>query len=189
MNFATRMDDLIALLQKIVPEAEEVALNTLLGAYSYRIFNIGNASDETKIGEYSTKPMLTGAKGFRTASDASAFFSQKKKKWVTVKTGSGNKALAVVEGGYKMFRELNQLQSNYVDLDFKGDLKFSIVIGELNGQKVLGFNSVVQFEKAKKLEAHFKKVIFEPTEEEKAIAREAFYDYLREKIQVLFNSW
>lgn len=188
MNFATRMDDIIHLLERIVPEAEEVALNTLLGAYSYRIFNIGNASDESKIGEYSTKPMLTGAKGFRTASDASAFFAQKQK-WKTVKTTKGNQALAEVEGGYKQFRELNKLQSNYVDLDFKGDLKFSIVVGELNGQKVLGFNSQVQADKAGKLEAHFKKVIFKPTEEEKEIAREAFYDYLREKIQELFNSW
>ena len=188
MIFKEKIDEMIHLLDRIIPEANDVALNTLLGAYAYRIFNIGNASDETKIGEYSTKPMLTGSKGFRTVSDAAAFFN-KKQKWKTVKTAKGNQALAVVDGGYKEFRELNKLQSNYVDLEFKGDLKFSIVIGEINGQKVLGFNSEVQAEKAHKLESHFKKVIFKPTEEEKEIAREAFYDYLREKIQELFGSW
>ena len=74
-------------------------------------------------------------------------------------------------------------------MEFKSDLKFSIIVGDYNGEKVLGFNSEIQHLKSQGLEKHFKKVIFEPTQEEIEIAQEAYLDYIREQVQETFNSW
>jgi hypothetical protein len=187
-NLAEKINQLQRLIQDSIPEATLIALNTMLGAYSKRIFEFGLDSNNLKIGFYSSKPMLTGGKSFRTKSDANAFFAQKQK-WVTVKTATGLKKLAVVPGGYREFRALNKLQNQFVDLNFTGALFFSVVVGNKDGVPVLGFNNFAQYEKAKKLEAKYKTPIFNPTQEEIKIAREAFNDFMKEKIQQLFSSW
>ena len=188
MGFTEKINQLEDVIVKSIPEAKEIALNTLLGAFSRRIFNDGKASDNSKIGEYSTKPMFVGRKGWIRADAAEAFFKEKHE-WRKVNTKKGKKTLALLEGGYKHFRELNGLQTDFVNLEYTTDLKFSIIVGEYNGQKVLGFNSDEQFLKAQGLEKHFKKIIFEPTQEEMELAQEAFLDYLREKVQETFNTW
>ena len=188
MGFIEKINQLEDVIVKSIPEAREAALNTMLGAFSTRIFQHGKASDNSKIGDYSTKAMFVGSKGWRTAGAAKAFFNEKHL-FRNVNTKSGKKTLALIEGGYKKFRELNSLQSGYVDLEFKGDLKFSIIVGEFNGEKVLGFANEKQFLKAKGLEEHFKKYIFTPTQEEIELAQEVFYDYIREKIQQTFDTW
>lgn len=186
-NFGDKMDAIVLVLESETPNAELVALNTLLGAYLYRIFNIGNATDETKIGDYSTKDMLVGAKAFTNKGKADAFFSDDELEWVTLKTPKGNKKLAVVKGGYKKFRELAGFRSDTVDLQLTGGLMGSIIVDY--NSRVMGFNNAEKVKIAGYLEEHFGKKIFEPTDEEKALALEAFNDYLREKIQDLFSSW
>ena len=182
------MDSIIDLLNKEMINAEEVAMRQLIAKYTERIFNRGSASDETRIGEYSKKPMFTGSKNFRTQDAATKFFKSKPE-FRKVKTPKGNRALAIVKGGYSEFRTLNGLQNAFVDLEFRGDLFRSIQIGELNGHFVLGYNSLIQAKKAQGLELHFKKKIFEPTKEEKAQAESAAMDYLKDKLQNLFNTW
>jgi len=140
------MDDIIKLLEKEIPNASEIALNTLLGVYSYRIFNIGNATDGTKIGNYKLGP-------------------------------------------YKNKRTKQGRQTGYVDLDFTSALRFSIVVGDVGDQKVMGFNSIDQAKIAGYQKERYKKDIFKPSDEEIEIAKEAFYDYLKEKIQETFNTW
>lgn len=188
MGFSEKISELEKVIVESMPLAKEVALNTLLGAFSTRIFQHGKATDNSKIGEYSTKPMLIGGKGWRTAGAAAAFFKEKQE-WRKVNTKKGKQSLALIEGGYKEFRQLNSLQTDHVDLEFKSDLKFSIIVGDFNGEKVLGFNSEIQHLKSQGLEKHFKKVIFEPTQEEIEIAQEAYLDYIREQVQETFNSW
>lgn len=202
-NLADKIDQLQRTIQDAIPEATLIALNVMLGVYTKRIFEFGMDSNQMKIGTYSTEPMLTGAKNFRTAGDANRFFkdvkSRKRKSrkdesiintdWVTVKTPKGLKRLAVVPGGYREFRTLNKLQNAFVDLNFKGDLFFSIVIGNKNGVPVLGFNSFEQFEKAMNLELKYNKSIFKPSKEEIQKAREAFNDFIRERVQQLFSTW
>lgn len=186
-----------------IPEAKQIALRTILGAFVERIFVFGLDAKNMKIGEYSTKSMLTGSKNFRTPSDAKEFFGKikgapKSKSgktkgdlkynsigWVSVKTATGLKRLAIVPGGYKEFRSLNQLQNQFVDLNFRGDLKFSVVLGDDN----MGFNNLEQFQKAMKLEAKYKTPIFTATPEEIKLGRDAFNDFLLEKIQQLVKSW
>ena len=76
-----------------------------------------------------------------------------------------------------------------MDLNFTGELFFSVVVGNKDGIPVLGFNNYEKYQLAKKLEAKYKTPIFTPTQEEINIAREAFNDFIREKIQQLFSSW
>jgi hypothetical protein len=146
-TISSRIDEIILVLEKEIPNAEEAALNTLLGVYSYRIFNKGNSTDGSKIGDYK-------------------------------------------EGGYKnKTRKDGGYQVGYVDLQLTGGLFFSIVIGESGQRKVLGYNNIEAAKIAGYNEERYKKDIFKPSIEEQAIARNAFLDYLREKIQELFNSW
>ena len=187
-NLINKMDSIIDLLNKEMINAEEVAMRQLIAKYTERIFNRGSATDESRIGNYSTKTMFTGAKNFRTQTAANRFFKGKPE-FRKVKTPTGNRALAVVKGGYSEFRTLNGLQNAFVDLEFRGDLFRSIQVGNLNGHFVLGYNSLIQAKKMQNLEIHFKKKIAEPTVEEKAQAEKAALDYLKEKLQNLFNTW
>jgi len=187
-SLINKMDSIIDLLNKEMINAEEVAMRQLIAKYTERIFNRGAATDESRIGNYSKKPMLTGSKNFRTQAKANAFFKSKPE-FRRVKTPSGNRALAIVKGGYSEFRTLNGLQNAFVDTEFRGDLFRSIQVGNLNGHFVLGFNSLIQAKKAQNLEIHFKKKIYEPTVEEKAQAEQAARDYLQDKLQKLFNTW
>ncbi len=206
-NLSYKINQLQKVIQDSIPEATLIALNTMLGAYAKRIFEFGLDSNGLKIGFYSAKPMLTGSKNFRTQSDAKAFFGRikgapKSKSgktkgdkryaevgWVTVKTPTGLKRLAVVPGGYREFRALNKLQNQFVDLNFTGELFHSVIVGNKDGVPVLGFNNFEKYELSKKLEAKYKTPIFTPTQQEIKIAREAFNDFMKEKVQQLFSSW
>jgi hypothetical protein len=188
-NFGDKVDDLIHLLEDELLNAEQVAVKTMLAAYLGRIFNRGASSDETKIGEYSTKPMLTGAKNFRTKGKAEAFFDKEDIEFRTVNTKRGKKALAIVKGGYREFRQLNGNQAEFVDLQFTGSLFESIKDGLHDGHFVIGFDNIEKAQIAHHLEKKYNKIIFKPSAEEIAIAEEAYKDYLKEKIQQLFNTW
>ena len=109
-----------------------------------RVMNSGINAEGQKYEPYSTKPMLVGCSGFKNKSDCSRLFGKKKNKelrWVTLggsryeqfleasAGGSGDiKRLAVLEGGYKKFRELNGLQSGFVDFAFSGRMWENIKI-------------------------------------------------------------
>lgn len=188
-SFPEKIDQMMYTLQSEFAKAEEVAIRTMLAYYIQRVFNNGLASDGGKIGDYSTKPMFTGSKNFRTAGKADAFFDEDDVEFRTIKTKKGQKALALVKGGYKEFRELNGLRSDTVDLQFSGSLFESIIVGTYGDNFVLGFNNVEKAKIAAHLEAKYGKKIFYPTKEEIDIVIRAYYDYLREKIQQLFNSW
>lgn len=188
LKLTDKLEEIRILLENEIQNAEEAAMRQLIAKYTERIFNRGSATDESRIGNYSTKPMLTGSKNFINVTKATNFFKTKPE-FRKVKTPTGNRALAVVKGGYSEFRTLNGFQNAFVDLEFRGDLFRSIQVGELNGHFVLGFNSLIQAKKAHNLEIHFKKQIFEPTIEEKAQAEQAGRDYLIMKYQQLFNTW
>lgn len=188
LKLTDKLEEIRILLENEIQNAERIALQSLFGAYMRRIFNEGKATDETQIGEYSKKPMLTGSKNFRTAGSAKSFFS-KKNEWLTVKTTKGKQALAIVPGGYSEFRTLNGLQNQYVDLEFRGDLFRSIIVAEFNGHIVLGFNNSKEAIISRELEIKYKKAIFEPSTSEIQLAKEMYDDYLKEKLQELFDKW
>ena len=163
-------------------------IGTYFGEYVSRIFNEGKASDKTPIGQYSTKPMLVGAKSFMNKTKANAFFSSEKAKnkknkgdsgWRTIKTEQGFERLKLIEGGYKEFRALNGLQTSEVDLTFRGDLFRSV---KLDVKRfAIGFNSILQKAKADYLEKHFKKVIFEVPNSDVEEMHQEFITELRQR--------
>ena len=87
-----------------------------------RIFNAGRKTDGGNIGEYSTKPMLVGAKSFFKKTSADKFF-KKAEKWVTIKKAGVARHLAIMEGGYKELRQLQQRPVNYIDLGLTYDMR------------------------------------------------------------------
>lgn len=189
-KFVEKTKELSEFLAIEIVKAEEVAIRTMFGYYMERIFNTGLDSAGKAIGTYSTKPMLTGAKNFRTKSKAKDFFNEDDVEFRIVKgKGGKNQALGLIEGGYKEFRELNGLRSDTVDLQFTGSLFQSIIVGIYGDHFVLGFNNPEKAKIAQHLEKKYGKKIFQPTAEEIKIAQDAFYDYLRQKVQELFNSW
>lgn len=163
-------------------------IGTYFGEYVSRIFNEGKASDKTPIGQYSTKPMLVGAKSFMNKTKANAFFSSEKAKnkknkgdsgWRTIKTEQGFERLKLIEGGYKEFRALNGFQTSEVDLTFRGDLFRSV---KLDVKRfAIGFNSILQKAKADYLEKHFKKVIFEVPNSDVEEMHQEFITELRQR--------
>ena len=138
------------------PYAKRIILSGLKaveGNLKSRIFNDGLDANLTKIGTYSTAPMLAGKSSFRTKTAANKVLGSKAKrkglKWVTYK----GKSLYVEEGGYKAIREKSGLQASYVDLDFKGDLRGQIKVGTFGDELVLGHTNSDKAEIAKALES------------------------------------
>ena len=99
-----------------------------------RVMNSGINTEGQKYEPYSTKPMLVGCKGFKNKGNCSRVFGKEKNKdlkWVTLdRTNNEGKKirLAVLEGGYKEFRNLNDLQSGFVDFAFSGRMWSNIKI-------------------------------------------------------------
>jgi hypothetical protein len=99
-----------------------------------RVMNSGINAEGQKYEPYSTKPMLVGCKGFKNKANCSRLFGKKKNKdlkWVTLdRTNNEGKKirLAVLDGGYKEFRQLNDLQTGFVDFSFSGRMWANIKI-------------------------------------------------------------
>lgn len=107
---------------------------------SNRIFINGRRANMSKIGSYSTKPMLAGRAAFEGLNKAafkptqvsSSSLSTKKKSsrdlWLALpnrKTGKKNKALPimVIEGGYKEYKGLVNRNNATVNFFLRGRLK------------------------------------------------------------------
>lgn len=111
---------------------------------------------------YSTKEMLIGCKGFKNTANCSRVFGKKKNKelkWVTLdKTGSNGKKirLAVLDGGYKKFRELNDLQSGFVDFAFSNRMWTDITVKKDRNELNRGIARIgaIHEEEQKKLEGN-----------------------------------
>ena len=99
-----------------------------------RVMNSGINAEGQKYEPYSTKPMLVGCSGFKNKANCSRVFGKEKNKdlkWVTLdRTNNEGKKirLAVLDGGYKEFRNLNDLQTGFVDFAFSGRMWANIKI-------------------------------------------------------------
>lgn len=151
-----------------------VAMKTLEGRMKRRIFNEGRATDNSKIGNYSTKKLYASKDSF---AKTSAFVSNTK----------GGKTMRV-DGGYKELRDIQGFQTNYVDTDYTGSLRMSIGVGDTGENIVLGFFDSENYEKSFGLEEHFDKVIYAPNEDEEDAAfkaAESVIDNLARKIGLI----
>lgn len=110
----------------------------LLASNRNRIHTDGLNVSENKIGSYSTKDTLVGAKSFRTKGGAGKAFTQtnrKKSEWVTVK---GHK-LMVLQGGYTAIRALDGDNISTVILKRTGKMMKELQMEEKNGEWLIGF--------------------------------------------------
>lgn len=128
-------------LDNLVEDANQNMGNTMVQIGSEalvyvrdRVMNSGINAEGQKYEPYSTKPMLVGCKGFKNKANCSRVFGKEKNKdlkWVTLerKNVEGKKIrLAVLDGGYKEFRNLNDLQTGFVDFAFSGRMWANIKI-------------------------------------------------------------
>jgi hypothetical protein len=99
----------------------DMALNALT-LIKKRVQEKGVNADGGKYKPYSTKPMLVGGKSFIQKSAASALLGSKdKRKGLKWRTVNGHK-LAILDGGYKQFREMQGRQTSFVDFTFTGKM-------------------------------------------------------------------
>jgi hypothetical protein len=96
-----------------------------------RVKETGTNAEGQKYIPYSTRPMLSGCKGFLNKTNCPATSKAKRKelKWVMVARGTPTmRPLFEIPGGYKEFRELNNLQTSFVDFAFSNRMWTNIKI-------------------------------------------------------------
>lgn len=146
MDLATALVKLTADIQTQLPIALLSAFSDVFSQHKRRIFNKGEAADNTKIGNYSTKPAWFGVDSFAVKS---AF-----------KPAKGRKSVKLNDG-YKGLRELQGFQVEKVDLQYSNALFISYQYQPKgNGSIDVGFSDRENYKKARGNEKRFKKTIF-----------------------------
>lgn len=128
-----------------------------------RVFGDGGATDGSKIGDYSTKPIYVNpAKTVGLP------------KFAPDKGKSGKPHKTKYFGdGYAGFRKTVGRQTGYVDTELTGDLRLSLQTGTANGRIVFGFTNAKNAGKAAGLEKRFGKAIYTPSDIERKTALDA----------------
>lgn len=119
---ADRLNAFIANFDTLVADSFESATINLLTDIKTRVFGEHEDTTGNKLGQYSTKPTLIGAKSFINKGGANTFFESQKKKetgqWRTV----NGKHLFVLDGGYKELRSIQGRQTAEIDLQYSFEL-------------------------------------------------------------------
>ena len=185
-QYAALLDKFGRGLPKALTDALLLATNEVKGEIEQRIFNKGISTDGSKIGSYSTTPMLVGAKSFPTKGDANKFFSGGGLEWRKVK----GKNLAILDSGYAGLRRISGLRTDTVDMVFKGDLQRS-VRRERDGK---GFKLIIKGDdnvaKARGNEKHFGKGergIFGAGKAEQQLAEDTYNEVISDYIKAIFK--
>jgi hypothetical protein len=131
------MKELAVRLERIKQElngfpqwADAILGNTALALLKKRVVEKGIASDDTAFRPYSTRPMLVGAKSFRTKSAAASVFGSPAKRksleWRTIDRGGALYRLAILPGGYKQIRQIEGSQVAHKSFLRSGEMWLSI---------------------------------------------------------------
>ena len=174
---ADRLNAFIANFDTLVADSFEGAILNLKTDINSRIFGEHEDIYGNKLGQYSTKPTLIGAKSFvAKPSVASTFFNSLKKeepsKWRTVKVGktkSKNAHLYLLDGGYKELRQLQDRQTAEIDLQYTFELAKSGLTTNINGNVYqVKFSNLLAQKKGRGFEKRKgKKVFYASTKEQK----------------------
>ena len=126
-----KINAFIAGFDDLVNDTFTKAIYNLETDIKERIFEEHLDVNGTKLGQYSTTPILIGAKSFINKGNANTFFNAQKKKkgeskWRTI----GDKHLYILEGGYKELRAIQGRPTNEINLQYTGELL-------LNGMQVV----------------------------------------------------
>lgn len=184
-DLAIRIENSVAKIPQIIANAEVLAINDILGSMSRRIFNEGGKTDGSRIGQYSSKNTLLGAKSFRNKGAADSFFANSSElQWVRFK----GRSLAVLPGGYKRLREIQGLETGFVNLQYTGKLSATLDIGTINDNPAIGLTTEKSADIVEGLEKKYG-VIFIPQDEEVKIAIDLAGQYIIEQFQKEIDSW
>lgn len=169
----------IPTIRVAMANSEVVSMNYSLGAVLQRIFNEGLKTDGTPIGRYDDTRKQT----FLTENAKSRLNKKQKTKLSKLEKSDDFKGIT-----YKELRELKGLQTDYVDLQFNGDLFNSIDVGNFDGRPAIGITTEKQ---AKIAGYHDDKygLIFTASDDERAAAAESARDYLFKELKRIIGTW
>lgn len=174
-QFEQKLKTSIPQFAEVFNNAPFVSIVTVEGSLKHRIFNEGLDSNDTKIGDYDDTKKQTFLTGLAKPSLT---------KKATVKLKKIGESLT-----YKQLREVAGLQTDYVDLQFTGNLKNSIVTGTEGEKATLNFNNQKELEIANFQTKKWKKPIFQATEKEKEEAKDNMLNFIREETQNIISQW
>lgn len=120
------------------------AVNSLLAVQRKRIFQDGKATNNQKIGTYSTNPIS-----------------------ISKSKQSRNTGKTYFKGGYRQYKSLTGKGSNYVNLRNTDQMRMDLctmIVGR--HEYGIGFSNQFNKDKSEWNEEHFKKLIFETTDQE-----------------------
>lgn len=174
-DFVNNLEQCATDMMPHLADIYEKALQNMDEMIHSRIFNEHLDVNDSKIGTYSTKTTLIGAKSFKNKTNASNFFKSEKtkrnktkgnseeSKWRTV----GSKHLFLLDGGYKQLRTLQGMQSGEVDFKYTSELLNRGIIQRISGGLYqLVFNNKLNEDKARGYEKRKGKKIFYLSENE-----------------------
>lgn len=104
------------------------------------LFNKGEGG-EGNVGKYSTKTMLATEKQFVNKSKFKQSVDEDGKPlWIKFKRAKKAVPVMILDGGYKQFRQIQGRESNFVNLNYGGDLfrDFSTSLQKFSGAWVTG---------------------------------------------------
>lgn len=185
---------------RAIERAQGIAATTMRAEVGERIHTRGLATDGTKIGQYSTKDMLAGAKSFLTSAGFQKYTglrksqlpnppvyaggkrtpkgkkpkSAKKLKWATVDTPKGKRALFEIKGGYRELRKLDGRQVAFVDLSREGKMQNAYASILTPTGFALGYLFAIEYDKMEGNEKRFGKRIIWLSKAEVAKMKDVF---------------
>lgn len=162
------IDDQIKTLEKLVKRLTNdqlikervtvVAANRTLADYKDRIFNDGDATNGSKIGDYSTKPFYAGKSQLKGLPKSR--FKPKGKDGKSAFKNGKKKVTRYLSKGYFQFRQTAGRQNRTVDLNLTGASAKTIQLGQANGLVAFGFTDDKRREILEGNEKRFRKNVF-----------------------------
>jgi len=158
-NISKMVDSLNLKFKELTPVIEKASrkiASDLLFTNKDRVYTLGmDATTKGKIGNYSTKPTLIGAKSFKNISSVNKVFgkrsglksgiavvktykknkTQKALQWRTV----GGQHLAILPTGYKGIRDIDGDETKFVNLKRTGKMMRDLQFGKVGNLWCVGF--------------------------------------------------
>jgi hypothetical protein len=143
-----------------------------------RIHNEGKDVNENQIGKYSTKTTFIGSSSFVNKGTASKVFTKNNKlEWRTIDKGSKQVHLALLPGGYKQIRQIENFETSHVNLQRSGRLMKDYCVNADGKDYVIGFASDYGKKISEGQEDHFAKRIWGISRNDTRIIDKILKDY------------
>jgi len=164
---ADKLNLFIGNFDNLIADTFESATFNLLADIKTRVFGEHEDTSGGKLGQYSTKPTLIGAKSFINKGGANSFFESQKKKengqWRTV----NGKHLFVLDGGYKELRAIQGRQTAEIDLQYSFELAKTGLTTSISGNDYLvKFSNKLSTDKGRGFEKRRGKKVFYASKQE-----------------------